>query len=165
MSNKVEIRRQRVSDAKRFFEILTNPNFIYFTANPKSMEDEKEWLRGNTLRRKQNFAHSFSILYKNDVAGGCGLKINQHRQHEGEVGYFVDEKYWGNGIATKAVKKLEKIGFGKLRLKRIIILMNPKNIASKKVAIKCGYKKEGLMKKAVFAKGKYHDVYLYAKVK
>jgi RimJ/RimL family protein N-acetyltransferase len=39
----------------------------------------------------------------------------------GELGYFVDEKYWGKGIATEAVKLAEKIGFGKLGLKRIEI--------------------------------------------
>lgn len=43
--------------------------------------------------------------------------------------------------------------------------MQPANTASEKVAIKNGYKKEGLMKKAVRNKeGKMKDVYLYAKV-
>lgn len=34
--SKVELRRMRVSDAKRLYEILTNPNFIYFNANSTS---------------------------------------------------------------------------------------------------------------------------------
>jgi len=63
----------------------------------------------------------------------------------GEIGYFLDEAYWGRRITTRAVKILEKIGFKKLNLKRIEILMHPKNVASEKVAIKCGYKKEGKM--------------------
>jgi hypothetical protein len=42
---KVILRNQRVSDAKRFFEILSNPNFIYFPAKPRSIEDEKNFLK------------------------------------------------------------------------------------------------------------------------
>ena len=44
--------------------------------------------------------------------------------------------------------------------------MNPDNRASERVAIKAGYKKEGLMKKVLLtADGKKKDAYLYAKVK
>jgi len=91
------------------------------------------------------------------------MRVNQTRDHLGEIGYFVDSNYWGKGIATRATKLIEKWGFNKLKLKRIEIMMNPKNKASEKIAIKCGYKKEGLMKKALHD-GK-EDAYLYAKVR
>jgi [ribosomal protein S5]-alanine N-acetyltransferase len=59
----------------------------------------------------------------------------------------------------------EKIGFKKLKLSRIEILMQPANKASEKVAIKNGYIKEGKMRKAFRSKeGKMKDCYLYAKV-
>lgn len=95
--------------------------------------------------------------------GGCGIKINQHRPFIGEIGYFVDERYWGIGIAPKAVKLLEKKGFGKFKLKRIEILMDIRNSASERVAVKGGYKKEGTMRKAFRRCGKFFDAHLYAK--
>ncbi len=164
---KVEIRPQKVTDAKRFFEILNNDNFIYFGARPKTLKEEKDFLKKNPAWRKSNFAHNFSILLQNVVVGACGIHINQHRTFIGEIGYFVDEAHWGKGIATEAVRFLEKFGFGKLKLHRIEILMDPKNKASEKVAIKCAYKKEGLMKKVVFSKRtkSYRDCYLYAKAR
>ena len=70
-------------------------------------------------------------LYNNYIIGGCGIKINQHRNFIGEIGYFLDEKFWGKGFATKAVKILEKEGFKKLNLKRIEILIHPKNMKSR----------------------------------
>lgn len=164
MATKIELRNQRVSDAKRFFEILNNPNFKYLHICPKDVESEKEFLRQNTKKRKSNFAYNYAILCNNKLVGGCGIKINQHRTFIGEIGYFLDESFWGKGIVTKAVKILEKIGFQKLGLKRIEILMNPKNIGSEKVAIKCGYKKEGALKKSVKDGEKFSDVHLYAKV-
>ena len=42
--------------------------------------------------------------------------------------------------------------------------MNPKNIGSEKVATKCGYKKEGLMKKAIPNGNEKTDALLYAKI-
>lgn len=167
MPSQIKIRPQKVSDAKRFFEILNNDNFLYFQARPKTVKEEVKFLKKNPGWRKKNFAHNFTILRGKEVIGACGIHVNQHRQHIGEIGYFVEEKYWGQGVASQAVKLLEKIGFGKLKLRRIEILMDPRNKASEKVAIKTGYKKEGVMKKVVFSKRlqTYRDCYLYAKVK
>ncbi len=162
---KISIRYQKVSDAKRFFEILDNPNFLYFPVHVKSVEDEKTWLKENPTRRKNNTEWNYTILFGAQIAGSVGIKINSHRKHIGEIGYFLDEKLWGKGITTRAVKLVEKEGFNKLGLSRIEILMQPENRASEKVAIKCGYKKEGLLRRAV--KGtdrKMKDALMYAKV-
>lgn len=162
---KIKLRLQKISDAKRFYEILNNDNFIYFGARPKSIADERKWLRGNVKRKKDNTDWSYTIIYSKEIVGGIGIKINYHRKYVGEIGYFIDEKYWRKGIASQAVKLIEKIGFKKLKLSRIEILMQPKNIGSEKVAIKNGYIKEGKMRKAFRSKeGEMKDCYLYAKV-
>ena len=105
-------------------------------------------------------------MYNKKVVGAIGVRINCNRKHIGEIGYFVDENYWGKGITTKAVKLIENVCFKKLKLTRIEIIMQPENIASVKVAIKNHYLKEGLLKKVVKGKdGKMKDCFLYAKVK
>lgn len=163
--SKITLRYHKLSNAKRFYEILNNPHFIYFTAKPKSIVEEKKWIKGNPQRRKNNSAWNYAILSDGKLIGGIGIKINFHRQFIGEIGYFLDEAYWGQGITTKAVKLAEKEGFCKLGLMRIEILMEPKNKASERVAVKCGYKKEGLLKKSVVgAGGQKKDALLYAKV-
>jgi len=162
---KITLRPQRVSDAKRFFEILSSPRFKYFSVRIKSVEEERKFLKTVKQRAKSNFEHGYTILYGKEIVGGCGLKINQHRNHIGEIGYFLDENYWNKGIATRAVKLLENIGFKKLGLKRMEILMMPANKASEKVAVKCGYKKEGRMKGSLKHKDKFLDSWIYAKVR
>ena len=52
MATKIELRHQRLSDAKRFFEILNNPNFKYFHVCPKDVEAEREFLRQNINKKK-----------------------------------------------------------------------------------------------------------------
>lgn len=162
---KVKLRLQKVSDAKRFYEILNNSNFVYFGVRPKSIAEEGKWLRGNAKRQKDNTGWNYAILFGEKIVGGIGIKINYHRKFIGELGYFIDEKYWGKGIVSRAVKLIEDICFKKLKLKRIEILMRPENIASEKVAIKNGYLKEGRMRKAIKGRdGEIKDCYLYAKV-
>ncbi|MFA6514063.1 MAG: GNAT family protein [Patescibacteria group bacterium] len=161
---KVTIRYQLIKDARRFFEILNNPNFIYFPTSVNSVAEEKKILKENAQKRKDNISWNYSILYGNQLVGGIGVRINRTRPYAGEIGYFVDEKYWGKGISTQAVKLAEQEGFKKLGLNRIEIIMRPENKASEKVAIKNGYKKEGRMKKAIKDKnGMMRDALLYAK--
>jgi [ribosomal protein S5]-alanine N-acetyltransferase len=162
---KITLRNQRVSDAKVFYEILSNPNFLYLRVCPKSIAEEKKFLRANQKKRRNNIDYNYTILYDGKIIGACGIKIDQHRKYIGEIGYFIDEEYWGRGIATKAVRLLEKIAFKKMGLKRIEILMDPRNIGSEKVAIKCNYNKEGTLRKAIMNGKKFTDAYLYAKVR
>ncbi len=164
--SKVELRYQRLGDAKRFFEIATNPNFIYLDLKVKTLDDEKKWLKSNPQKRKDNVAWNYTILFNGKVVGAIGLRINLFRKHIGEIGYFIDEKYWGKGITTKAVKLIEKEGFGKIGLSRIEILMRPENKASEKVAKKNGYVREGRLRKYIKDKqGILRDFWLYSKVR
>jgi ribosomal-protein-alanine N-acetyltransferase len=160
----LKIRYQMVKDAADFFRILKNPNFIYFIS-VDSLAAEKEMLRKNTERRKNNESYNYTFLYKNKIVGGGGIRINKTRPYTGELGYFLDEKYWGKGLTTAAVKLMEQEGFNKLGLSRIEILMRPENKASEKVAINNNYKKEGRLKKIIKdQKGQLHDALIYAKV-
>ncbi|MFA6896687.1 MAG: GNAT family N-acetyltransferase [Patescibacteria group bacterium] len=160
---KTELRNLRFSDAKRIYEIVDNPNFVYFV-KPLSLEAYKKLLIKK--RKKRGLEYNHAILYDKKLVGNIGIKIDYHRSYVGEINYFVEEKFWGKGIATEAVYLMEEIAFQRLRLNRIEILMSPKNIASEKVAIKAGYKKEGVMSGVVKdSKGEFFDVLLYAKTK
>ena len=57
------------------------------------------------------------------------------------------------------------MGFEGLDLQRIIILMDTRNLASERVAQKCGYEKEGIMKKVHRVGEDYYDCFLYAKTR
>jgi len=165
MSKAITLRYQQIGDAKRFVEILNNPNFLYFPARPQSIEAEKAFLRKNIQARREGRDLNYSILLGKKVVGAIGLKIELQRPYLGEIGYFVDEAYWGRGIASRALELVERIAFEEKGLVRIEILMVKKNKASERVTIKCGYKKEGIAKGKLLLFGKYEDAYVYAKVR
>jgi ribosomal-protein-alanine N-acetyltransferase len=161
----IHIRYQRVSDARRFLEILSNHNFTYFPAKPKSIEEETAFLRQNRDKRKEGSEYNYAVVAGGKVVGAVGVKVNRHYPFIGEIGYFIDEPCWGRGIAHRAVRLLEQVCFKEFGLTRLEILMARRNKASRRVAEKSGYVKEGLLKNRIVISGKHLDALLYAKTR
>jgi ribosomal-protein-alanine N-acetyltransferase len=57
---------------------------------------------------------------------------------EVEVAYLLAREYWGRGLATEAARAIVAHAFGTLRLTRLICLVEPLNVASRRVAAKIG---------------------------
>lgn len=160
----VQIRLQELGDAKRLYEILSNPNFTYFSSTPQSVKDEIKWLKNSFKELQKGISYNYAITLDGELVGGIGVKIFHHRKYIGEIGYFLEEKHWGKGIMVQAVKLLEEKCFNELGLTRLEAIMQPKNKASESVVIKSGFKKEGLLSKVIKDRdGNLKDVYLYAK--
>ena len=118
----------------------------------------------NAEKRKNGTEFNFSIIYNGKHVGAIGVRLDTFRPYIGEIGFFVDEKYWGIGITTEALKKLEKFIIEKTDITRMEIRKKKKKKASQRVAVKGGYKKEGIMAQMLFIEDKCFDCYLYAKI-
>lgn len=161
----IAIREQKVEDAQRFFDILQNPNFLYFAVIPPSLEAEIEYIKENKTLRENGTNFNYAITKNNEVVGGIGVKINQHRKYIGEAGYFIDEAFWGQGIAAKAMELIENELVSSLGIKRLELLMDIRNKASERVAIKSGFQKEGILRNVLKERsGEFADCYLYSKI-
>lgn len=80
-----------------------------------------------------------------------------------ELGYILyDETSRNKGYVTEAVSLAIRYLFSTRPINRIHLLVLPANEASKKVAIKCGFKFEGVARGAFFHDGKNKDVELYS---
>lgn len=80
-----------------------------------------------------------------------------------EIGYTLfDTEQRGKGIVSEAVSLLTDYLFNSLHINRLEIRMDTRNIASEKVAIKCGYTKEGVTRQASFSQGQHFDMNVYA---
>jgi len=107
----------------------------------------------------------FILAIINNQVVGCVSLDNLTKNHKAELGYWLTESYWGQGIVSEAVKQIVDHGFNKLKLKRIYAYTFTPNKASQKVLLKNGFTKEGLHKKDVLKDGKYIDIITFAKVR
>jgi len=79
-----------------------------------------------------------------------------------EIGYTLIPSERKKGYCTEAVKIIVDYLFLSKDIVRIQAGTNPKNVASQRVLEKAGFKKEGLVRKSVFVRGKWEDGLLYS---
>ena len=110
----------------------------------------------------QSWTH-FAIEVHGEATGGIGLELGSDiERRSAEVGYWLGEAFWGKGITTAAVRALTGYGFEALNLTRIFAVPFASSSASIRVLEKCGYIREGIMRRSAVKEGVVIDQVLYA---
>jgi ribosomal-protein-alanine N-acetyltransferase len=78
-----------------------------------------------------------------EFIGVCILKPADSDPTRIELGYVLNPKYWGAGIATELSKALVFYGFEDIGLTEICACTHPENIASQNVLQKAGLVRDG----------------------
>lgn len=130
---------------------------------PYTKKDAKEWLRSACNQsREMNFA----IARQEELIGGIGLMTQPDvYRYSAEIGYWLAEPFWGNGITTLAVKEMTKFAFDNFYFNRLFAAVFQGNIASARVLEKAGYKFEGEMRHSVFKEGLFKNQMMYSILK
>jgi RimJ/RimL family protein N-acetyltransferase len=82
---------------------------------------------------------------------------------EYELSYHLySSEHRGKGITTEAVNLLVRYLFETKQVNRIRLVIHPDNLASRRLAEKCGFKHEGTARGAWYNKGVHQDVEIYA---
>jgi ribosomal-protein-alanine N-acetyltransferase len=130
-------------DIEPFSQICANPKVMRYIGNGKPLNKEEvrtavtNWI---DLYEKQGYGLlALTLKENNQLIGFCGL-LHQTVDEENfiELGYRLDEPFWGKGIATEAALAIKKYAFDQLQISTLISIINHKNEASKKVALKIG---------------------------
>jgi RimJ/RimL family protein N-acetyltransferase len=80
-----------------------------------------------------------------------------------DLGILIGEKdMWSKGYGTEAMELLMRYAFEELGLHRLELMTFDFNERGIRVWEKCGFRREGVMRKARLANGEWADLYLYA---
>ncbi|MFZ6749974.1 GNAT family N-acetyltransferase [Undibacterium sp. Ren11W] len=114
--------------------------------------------------RSKEIRETFVIIDENDAMIGRVFHFKSVPYFNSrEIGYALfSAASHGKGIMSEAVQLLTDYLFNTMLINRLDIHMNVNNIASEKVAIKCGFKMEGIARGAAFSRGKHSDIKMYA---
>jgi RimJ/RimL family protein N-acetyltransferase len=108
----------------------------------------------------------FAIEVNGEAAGGIGLFLQEDvERYSAEVGYWLGEAYWGQGITTEAVGRFTEWSFENFELCRIYASVFAWNQASCRVLEKAGYQLEGRLRQSGVKDGRVVDGLLYATVR
>ncbi len=80
-----------------------------------------------------------------------------------ELSYLIfGEEHRGRGYTSTAVRLLTTYLFATRRIGRLQLIIHPDNAASRRVAERCGYEREGLLRACWFNRGAFHDVEVWS---
>ena len=96
----------------------------------------------------------------------CGYHTWYLDHQRAEIGYVIsNNKNWGKGFMSEALKPIINYGFEQMNLHRMEAFIGLNNAATYKLLTKNGFVKEGLLREHYFTKGAYEDSLLYALLK
>ena len=98
-----------------------------------------------------------------DIVGEIEYFPITHYLQGFEISYqLFGDQHAGRGYTTEAVDLLVGYLFGGKRVNRMQLNIHPDNAASKRVAEKCGFTFEGMMRGCWFHRGQYHDLEIWS---
>jgi [ribosomal protein S5]-alanine N-acetyltransferase len=119
-------------------------------------------LLGQIQARRGAGAH-WVIWYDGQFAGQLTVfRIVWGPLRSAEVGYWVDERLAGRGIAPTALAMAIDHCFLVMRLHRIEACIQPQNAASRRAVEKLGFRDEGIRVGQVYSNGAWRDHVCYA---
>ena len=112
------------------------------------------------------YAYFKGIYFGNELIGSITLqKGTGEAACRASLGFVLSRDFWGKGIATKAVKTVISRGFEELKICRIDAIIDPRNIASRRVCEKSGMVQEGYLKNYIVRNTILYDRILFATYK
>jgi RimJ/RimL family protein N-acetyltransferase len=88
---------------------------------------------------KAGLPSQFVVEFGGVISGFCGfLHQEVDGEKEIEIAYRLHPDFWGRGIGTEAARAVRDHAFGDLQLPRVISIIHPDNVRSRRVAEKNG---------------------------
>src|SRR4051812_28859200 len=125
--------------------------FSWRTA-PYTERDARADLAGHEAARLRGEALHLALAEPADERGVLGgVSLHEVRPGQGcaAVGYWLGPAGRGRGAATQAVDLLARWAFAEHGIARLELTCGPDNAASQRVAERCGFTREGLLRSHV----------------
>ena len=147
--------------------LLEDPDVLRFTRVPEPVPAgfAESWLATYEDGRRDGTREAFAIV----DGGGTFLGVAVAPRIDlpartAELGYVVVRGARGRGVATAALRLLTDWAFGELGLLRVELLISAENPASKRVAERCGYLREGVLRSLHFKQERREDTELWSRL-
>jgi RimJ/RimL family protein N-acetyltransferase len=133
--------------------MLGDPDVLRFTRVPEPTPDDfpREWLARYEQGRRDGTREAFAAVDADGRFLGLALAPEIDREErEAELGYMVAPEARGRGVASEIVDQLTRWAFDEAGVLRVRLVIDVANAASRRVAERCGYVREGVMRSIHF---------------
>lgn len=128
---------------------------------PYTRNDAIDWL--NTILPENFPPRFFAITVDSRVVGNIGLvtKTDIYRKNL-EIGFFLSEEFWGQGIMTRAIRGATNYAFRNFDIVRMYAEVFSDNIGSRLALEKAGYVLEATIRKNIIKNDIIKDSCIYS---
>lgn len=161
-----ELRAWKMEDAGALAQSADNPNVAKNLRNafpnPYTLEDAR-WYINDSIANEGKRQLNYAIAVEGQAVGGIGLFVKDDvYEKSAELGYWLAEGYWYQGIVSEAVKQICREAFETFDIVRIFAEPFADNAGSRRVLEKAGFTCEGTMRCGVYKNGEIHSYCMYS---
>lgn len=173
-TDRLIIRKYKKNDGRDFFDLLErNENrqhlkdHVNEATTITSLEEAKTRIEEliTYWDKKERYILGIWLKTSRLYIGQLWIEPNKKEVPSFELGWFLDRLYQGQGLAKEAVKKAIDFLFYELKAHKIIVLVLENNERSNKLAERCGFVKEGLLRDHTVKNGKRLGLNYYGLLK
>lgn len=161
LSERLSLRMPRVGHQQQVFESIYASlpeleRWLSFAQNPPTLEECEARLRRNHARFLLRELLNFELFLRSNTQSGVrssdtfigrvGFPRLDWTLRKFEIGYWLDSRFTGQGLMLEAVQSLIQMAFSTLEARRVEILCDVRNTASRRVAEKAGFTLEGILR-------------------
>lgn len=151
------LRQVQLSDKEALFSIRSDPEVraAYGTDPTASPEITLKWIRELIRNYAERKAIFWCITFKDDprAIGSCTLWNMELESFRAELGYELNRSHWRMGIMYEALTAVLSWCFDEMELNRIEACPLDRNVASKELLRRLGFRFEGDLKERI----RFHD--------
>ncbi|MEX0873927.1 MAG: GNAT family protein [Actinomycetota bacterium] len=165
-TDRLILRELRFDDWPSVLEYQSDPRYLeYYEWTERTPEAVQDFVRMLADLRREHPRTKYQLAIvprpRGPVIGNCGIRMASPEAREADIGYELAPDYWGQGLATEAVRAMVNFGFTELGVHRIWSWCLADNVRSVRVLEKLGMKLEGRKRENEFFKGRWWDTLLY----
>ncbi|MDK2772208.1 MAG: GNAT family N-acetyltransferase [Flavobacterium sp.] len=168
-SERLSFRKLNNEDAPEILKLRGNAEIMKYIPRPlaTTLQEALEHIKIINDKIDENVDINWAITEReNDKCIGIiGFYRTQPENFRTELGYMIMPEYWGKGYITEAVKRLLHFAFENLNFHSIEAVIDSRHIASEKVLIKNGFRKEAHFVEDFFYNNEFCDTVKYGILK
>ena len=171
ITDEITLRKIIPSDLDSLFEIYSNEKlFLHSPVMLKKNKDTVANMIGHFERDYNKKKEIFLGISMNsdpeNIVGVAEIFDYNREVNMITIGYRINDRFWGRGIATKTVKAMVEYLFNDIGINRIQAFVMPENTKSLNVLRRNNFVEEGTVRQGYVWKGKgVVDLVLFSMIK
>lgn len=162
------LRELRAEDGPALYEIFRDPvvtryyGFSHLTRPEQGLalvrDRHRDWAERTGIRWGLELRETGALV------GTVGFLHIDAKNAFCELGYDLHRDHWRRGLSTEAVRAILPFAYEVLGMNRVEALSDPRNIASRRLLERLGFRAEGTLRARFVHEGEIQDDMMYARL-